>query len=246
MSYLADLTLKVILVPLFAQITEFTDTKEMMKIVNQALYNKRIVVPKAIPQLLNTSFGQLYQRVAQVIRAIINQVDYDEIPQLRYIEPKYTNIIEGPSPKCISGLLYGNTLNIELTSTLISLCDTCIGPLEMLSCTIVLLPSGCRLQPHGSEYCGVLTYILVIDGSQLVHMKVGKQKMTLTSAASLLYDPIQETSFENTGPSICVLLKIELYRPFDFGFDSVNWSALQVLSESHDVQQACNLANMSV
>jgi hypothetical protein len=245
MNYLVDLTLKVICVPLFSLLVENAHISEMLTLVNSVLFSRRLAVPKTVPELLNKKFGAVFDRVIFVVRSIVHNVELSEVPQLQYLEPRYADFIEGPSPRCISSLLYSNTVNIELTSNLLKICDTCVSPLEMVSCNIVIIPSGCRLKPHKSEYCGVLTYLLAVEGSTLCHLQVGPTSLTLNSKASMLYDPFQETSLQHTGPTNCVLLKIELYRPFELGFDSVNWSALQVMSESYEVQQACNLANMS-
>jgi hypothetical protein len=87
-----------------------------------------------------------------------------------------------------------------------------------------------------------MTYMLAIEGSTLAHLKVGKQNLTMTTRACVFYDPVAVTSFENAGPSTAVFIKIEVYRPFDLGLDAANWSALQVMSESQELQYACKMA----
>lgn len=237
--------MKVICLPVFANIIEHAGIIPMLQFANEQLTPHLLPVPKEIVITVNELFGQKFTKLHHVVSRIVHECDFDEIPQLKFIEPKYLNVIEGPSPKCITSLLYGNKLNIELTSTLLELCDQCVGNLDMINCSIVLIPTGTLLKPHTSEYCGVLSYVLVIEGSTLLHMTVGSKRMTLNSKASILYDPVGTyTTVQNSGPNTAVLLKIDLFRPFDIGFDAVNWSILEVLNQSYEVQQACHHANM--
>lgn len=242
---LLDITIKVICIPVFANIVENAGVVEMLKFANSQLIRRMLPVPTEIVSNVNNSFGHKFKTLCQVVTKIIHECEDDRIPQLKYIEPKYASVIEGPSPKCITSLLYGNKVNINLTSQLLEICDESMHNLEMVSCSIVLIPTGTKLKPHSSEYCGVMTYVLVVEGSTLLHMSIGSKHMTLNTKAAVLYDPIGSlASIQNSGPSTAILLKIDFYRPFDIGFDAVNWSIIQVMSESYEIQQACNLANM--
>lgn len=240
-----DISVKVICLPIFARIIEHGGVASLLKYANEQLIPQLLPVPQHVFRSVNSLFAQQFTKLQHIVNGIVHECDYDHIPQLKYIEPKYTNVIEGPSPKCIASLLYGNKLNIKLTSSLVELCDYAVGNLDIINCSIVLIPTGTRLKPHLSEYCGVLTYILAVEGSTLLHMNIGSRSMTMTTKASVLYDPDASlTSVENSGPNMAILLKIDVCRPFDIGFDAVNWTVLELLNQSYEVQQACNHANM--
>jgi hypothetical protein len=242
MADLVDTTLKVICLSVFARIVEVGSLQSLLDFVNSVLLKVRLPIPPTIVKNVNLKFGTEFDKVRREVKKIVTKTDFDSIPQLQYIEPKYKGVLVGSSPRCIGMLLYGNKVNVDLTSKLLDICDQCVLDLEIVSCTVVLVPSGCMLKSHRSEYCGVMTYIVVIEGSTLTHLQVGNQNMTLTTKASVFYDPTSVTTLENMGPSMAILLKIEVYRPFDFGMDAVNWSTLHVMSESEELQYVCKMS----
>jgi hypothetical protein len=244
MAELIDTTLKVICLAVFSRIVEIDSLETLLTFVNGVLVKARLPIPHNVVNNVNASYAVEFDKIKTMIRNITNELDFDSIPQLQYIEPKYADVIKGPSPRCITALAYSNKLNIELTSRLLTIVDKCMPNLEVVNCSIVYLPSGCIVNPHRSEYCGVITYIVAIEGSTLTHVKVNDKVMSLTTKASVFYDAISMTSFNNTGPTTTILLKVEVYRPFNFGLDAINWSTIQVIAESQELQYVCKMANM--
>ena len=246
MSDLIEITLKVICLSIFSRIAEVGGLAKLLEFVNLTLAKSRLHVPPEIVTDLNRSFGNIFPKLRNIVLGITNTLEYNSIPQLKYIEARYADVLEGPSPRCIAGLVYGNKVNIDIMESVLSICDNCMKNLEIVSCSLVLVPSGSTLNSHRSEYCGVMTYIVAIEGSKLTHLHVNNQVITLTTRASAFFDPTSITKLINTSHSTVILLKLEVYRPFDIGLDAVNWSTIQVTSESQELQYTCKMSTIDI
>jgi hypothetical protein len=110
---------------------------ELLSFVNTVLLKSRLNVPVELVTSINHTFGSEFSKLQREVMGIVNDVEFDAIPQLQYIEPKYKEVLRGPSPRCISALLYGNKVNVDLTSRVLEMCDRCMLNLEIVSCNMV-------------------------------------------------------------------------------------------------------------
>lgn len=241
-----EVVLQVILTPIFALLVETEGLQSLFKRVNQALkiQDFRLSCPPQLASTLKSNFERRFQDLRRELHTILKIQKVESWTKLSQIEPSFNEIVHGPQPSCLGALIFTQKVNTKITSKLVDLCDECSKPLDPISIMIVSIPSTCKIEALESNFEGVLTFMLVLEGSNLGTLKVGSRSQSLMTMSSVLFEPSLKVEVDNRGPKEILLLKIDFFRLFQQGLNGLNLASVQVASESNEIQHICNLVQL--
>lgn len=225
--------LEAVLVPVLGIVAELGGLPKLFDIVNPFLREQEVRFPARIPAELNANFNARFED----LRMHFVEGGMKSIP-VAEMDPNFPSSAVSTIPLLIcSNFAPGS-------EPLLKLCDEPFEQvgLELMTCGVQIIPPGVDVPLHREAYAGYFDYYLVLAGSPLATMVVGRSNYQLLTKSSLLFDPTVMRSISNRSKQPVHILCCEFRRPLHELGALVNSVVMKVLAVSQPVMRACEIA----